>query len=249
MAVITALPQFVGAAPLVLNTGTQIYVSMPLSNVGGAAAPSVFVTGLTLGAAQRLSPLNFPMFVGDLAIGNDGAVNARFNAAGLSAGQKVLLTVRGTYGPSSSRTAFAVNRFVTVPAAAPYPVPLLSARVTAVAQPAAWNYTIFNDEPTGSSQNLAGFSLSVAAAVSVTGTPPGWSVETDNASYVYWFAADEALPFSHHVRPGSSLSGFQIQSATPRSESTAYLLTSWRLDTNEAGLVTADVVLSPGRAY
>lgn len=249
MAAVILAPQLVGAQPVVLNTGTQVYISLPLSNTGGSPAPTVFLTAITLGTAARLSPQFLPMYVGELATGNDAAVNARFSAAGLVVGRKYLLTLRGTYGPSAARTAFTVNRFVTLPAAAPYPVPLLSAHAEASVQPATWSYTIFNDEPAASTQNLAGFSMSVAAPVSVTGTPPGWSVETDSATYVYWFAADEALPYPNHVRPGASLAGFQIQSPTARSESTGFLLTSWRLDTNEAGLVFADVIVSPGRAY
>lgn len=250
MAAATAIvaPQLVGSDPTVLNTGSELCASMPLVNVGSIGAPSVFVTSITAGSALRQSPQSFPVFVGNLEVGNDGVVNARFSAAGLVIGQKLLLTVRGTYGPVNARVGFTVNRYIVVPAAAPYPVALLKAHVQVVVQPAVWTYTIVNDEPAASPQFLSGFSLSVAAPVSVTGTPPGWDVETDSSTFVFWFATDEAVPFPHHVRPGVSLSGFQIQSATSRSESTPYLVSSWRQDTNEAGLVAPDVILSPGRA-
>jgi len=252
MAVATAAPRLVGSEPNVLNTGQELFVSMPLTNVGGDSAFNVFVTGLSLSSAIRLSPQVFPVFVGDLAVGNVGAVNVRFNAVGLAPGKKYLLTVRGTYGSSPSKLGFAASRYVTIPPAAPYPVPLLKANVQASMEPTAWkysiwNYTIVNDEPADSPQYLAGFSLSIATPVTIEATPPGWSVETDNLTYVYWFAADESLPYPNHVRPGDSLSGFQLHSSTSSSESTPYVLSSWRQDTNEAGLVWPDVVITPSR--
>ncbi len=252
MPVATAAPRLVGSEPNVLNTGQELFVSMPLANVGGLAAFNVFVTGFTLASAIRLSPQVLPVFVGDIAVGNIGATNARFNAVGLVPGQKYLLTVRGTYGSSPSKLGFAASRYVTIPKVAPYPVPLLKASVQASVQPTVWNYTIWNytilnDEPAGSPQCLAGFSLSIVTPVTIEATPPGWSVETDNLTYVYWFAADDSLPYPNHVRPGDSLSGFQLHSPMSRSESTPYVLSSWRQDTNEAGLVWPDVVITPSR--
>lgn len=240
-------PKLVSAEPTLINTGTELYVSMPLMNAGIEYAPNVFIIGFTVATAPRLSPQAFPVFVGDLAPGNNGATNARFSALGLVPGQKYLLTVRGIYGAEGAPIGFAVNRYVTIPVPAPYPLNLLKARVQALVQPSIWNYTIYNEEPVSSQQLLAGFSLTIAAPVTVTGTPPGWIVETDNSTYVGWIAADENLPYPNHVRPGGSLGGFQIQSATVRSESTPYVLTSWRQDTDESGLVALDVVVTPRR--
>lgn len=249
MAVALVAPQFVAQAPNVLNTGTTLYVSVPLKNAGAVTAPTVLINSLTLGSAPRLTPEVLPVFLGTLATGNGGTVNATFDARALVPGKQYLLTIRGTYGPSSSRVGFSVNRWLTIPAAAPYPVPLLNAHVVATMQTATWNYTLFNDEPATSTQFLSGFSLTVAAAISVTGTPSGWDVDTDNFSYVFWYATDLALPYPNQVAPGGSLGGFQLQSPTPRSESTPYVITSWMHDSDAAGLVVPGSVASPGRAY
>ena len=55
-------------------------------------------------------------------------------------------------------------------------------------------------------------SLDMAAPFTVTQTPPGWAVDTDNASYVLWYAADVQLPYPNHIAPGALLTPFQIQS-------------------------------------
>lgn len=243
----TISPKLVTTEPGLINTGTELFVSMPLANAGSAVAPNVFLTEFKVGSAPLLSPSAFPVFVGDIAPGNSGATNARFNMFGLVPGQKYLVTLRGVYGPADSQLGFAANRYVTIPAVTAYPVELLKASVKSLVQPSTWNYTICNDEPESSQQFLAGFSLTIAAPVTVTGTPPGWIVETDNSTYVAWFAADEGLPYPNQVRPGSSLDGFQIQSSTTLSESTPYLLSSWRQDTDTGGLVAPDVVVTPRR--
>lgn len=245
--VVTPAPKLVGAEATVINTGSDFFVSMPLSNAGPAMAPNVFVTGITLGTAQRISPQLFPVYIGQLASGNSGAARARFRSVGLVPGQRLLLTVRGTYGSSSAQFGFVVNRYVTVPPITALPVTLLRARIQATLQPAVWSYTLFNDEPAGSPHRLAALSITVAAPVSVTGTPPGWVAETDNISYVGWLSADEQLPYPSHVAPGASLGGFQIQSPTALSESTSCVINAWRHDTDAAGLVITDSIATPRR--
>ena len=246
--VVTPAPKLVGAEATVINTGSEFFVSMPLSNAGVVMAPNVFVTGMTLGTSQRISPQLFPVFIGQLAAGNSGVTRARFRAVGLVPGLRLLLTVRGTYGSRSAQQGFVVNRYVTVPPITALPVTLLRARIQATVQPAVWNYTLFNDEPAGSPHRLAALSITVAAPVSVTGTPSGWVAETDNISYVGWLSADEQLPYPSHVAPGASLGGFQIQSPTALSESTSCVINAWRHDTDAAGLVMTDLVATPRRA-
>lgn len=246
--VVTRPPKLVGAEGTVFNTGTELFVSMPLSNAGAEIAPHVFVTGITLGTAQRTSPQLFPVYIGQLTSGNSGLARARFRSVGMVPGQRLLLTVRGTYGSSGDQLGFAVNRYVTVPPMTALPVTPLRARIQATLQSAVWNYTLFNDEPDGSMQRIAALSITVAAPVSVTGTPPGWIAETDNFTYVGWLAADEQLPYPSHVAPGTSLGGFQIQSATALSESTACVINAWRHDTDAAGLAMTELVATPRRA-
>jgi len=246
--VVTPAPKLVGAEASVINTGSEFFVSMPLSNAGAEMAPKVFITGITLGAAQRISPQLFPVYVGQLAAGNSGVARARFRTAGLAPGQRLLLTVRGTYGSGSAQFGFVVNRYVTVPPITALPVILLRARIQATLQSAVWRYTLFNDEPTGSPHHLAALSITVAAPVSVTGTPQGWVAETDNFTYVGWLAIDEQLPYPSHVAPGASLGGFEIQSPTALSESTSCVINAWRHDTDAAGLIMTDLVATPRRA-
>lgn len=245
---VLASPKLVGTEPNLINTGTEIFLSMPLSNAGSNPAPSVFITGATLGAAVRISPQLFPVYIGPLAPGNSGVSHLRFAATGLAPDQRLLLTVRGTYGSGATLQGFVVNRYVTVPTVTTYPVALLRARIQVSVAPATWNYTLVNEEASGSPQRLAAFSITIAAPVSVTGTPPGWVAETDNMTYVGWFCTDESQPYPRHVAPGASLSGFQIQSPTSRSESTACVINAWRHDTDTAGLIATDLIATPGRA-
>jgi hypothetical protein len=247
MVTATTSIKFISLEPTVINTGNELYVSIPIMNTGTDVAFNIFVNSITVGSASRLSPQILPVFMGKLGNGNNASVNARFSALGLVPGQKYLLTVRGTYEAESTTAGFAVNRYVLVPATSAFPINLLKARVQVELQPLLWNYTIYNDEPKESQQFVAALSLTVAAPVEVSGVPAGWDVETDNLTYVLWYAADQNMPYPHHIPPGQSLSGFQILSSAVQSESTPYVVTSWRHDTNQAGLVVTDYVATPRR--
>lgn len=247
MATLISAPKLVSFTPVFYSAGGQLYISLPIGNAGTAAAPSVYVTGITLGPAPRVSPAGLPVFLGDLAIGNQAALNTRFSAAGLGIGQQYLLTIRGTYGTRPAQYGYTINRYLTIPDPIPVPVPLLQATVRANLDTAVWNYTVVNNESAGSTLSIAAFSLDVANAVTVTGTPPGWAVTTDNMTSVLWYSLDAEPPYASHVQPGASLGGFQIQCATALSESTAYAVTSWDHASNAAGLVSFDYLLSPGR--
>ena len=236
----------ISGEPSVTNNGTELLLSVPISNIGSALAPSIFVTSVTVGGAKRTSPQDFPIFVGSLAGGSTGNLNARFLVQGMNVGQKYLLTVRGTYGKNPV-LGFALNRYITIRAVTAFPIRLLKSHVGVAVQPATWSFTIYNDEPTGSSLYIAAFSVDIVAPVAVTKSPPGWQMDTDYSTYVGWISTDQNLPFSGHVAPGMSLGGFEIQSATPRSESTSYVLTSWDHTTLQAGPVGIDTVLTPGR--
>lgn len=236
-------PQIVSSAPSVSNDGTDVMISLPLTNLGTQSAERIYVTGITLGSAVRKSPQSFPLFIGNIAFEGAGHIGARFDARGVTTGARVLLTVRGTYGRSVAQ-GFTISRYVIVPPAAPYPVRELRSRVRATLSPASWAYTIYNDEPVGSSYEIAAFHLDVVAPLGLVSSPPGWIAETDSLSYVAWYVADETVG---RVRPGASLSGFAIQSATSRSEATPYNLISWDPAAHTAGPVGLDTVLSPMR--
>src|SRR2546421_333723 len=83
---------------------------------------------------------------------------------------------------------------------------LLKTHINTVMTPAGeWSYIIFNDEPAGSPNYIYDLQLTVNAPIEVTATPPGWAVDTDNISFVFWFNTDLALPYPHDIAPGSSV--------------------------------------------
>lgn len=241
-------PRFSTWTPGVLNNENELTVSLPILNIGDSAAANVRVTGITLGSATRLSPAGLPIFIGDLGEYGTDSVAARFDASGLAVGGKYLFTIQGTYESGGATYGFAVNRYIVVPTPSHPEVVWLRARVEVAVEPGIWTYTIFNDEPPDNPQFITTISLDVVAPVTVTGVPEGWEVETDNATYVLWYATDLQLPYPHHIAPGRFLGGFQIQSQRRESESTAYVVTGWNHQSDEAGLVSPDVVLSPSRA-
>lgn len=241
-------PHFSTGRPLILNSDSEITVSMPITNIGPGAAANVRVTDIILGTAARVSPPGFPVFLAaSLPAHNFASVSPRFSASQLVVGGKYLITVRGTYETGSATYGFAVNRYILVPTPSPPPVASVRAHVGVSATREVWTYTIFNDEPQTSQQFIAAFSLDVVAPATVTRTPRGWVALTDNASYVLWYANDQQPPYPHHIAPGGSLGGFQIQSPRSGSESTAYIVTAWDHQANKAGLVFPDLVLSPSR--
>ncbi len=242
MATITK-PQLVSFAPNVRNAGGDLIIAMPVSNLGLQTAERVYITSLTLGSAGRKSPQSFPASIGDIAFEGRGSIDARFDARSLVPGTRVLLTVRGTIGRIAPQ-GFTISRYITIPAAGPEPVRLLRARVRVALGAGTWEYTIYNDEPAGSRFDIAGFHLDVVAPLGLISSPPGWIAETDSIHYVAWYVGDENGP---RVQPGASLSGFGIQSATSRSEATAYNLVSWDASAHMAGPVSMDAVLSPMR--
>ncbi len=109
-----------------------------------------------------------------------------------------------------------------------------NARATAIAahvatsiSPGLWSYTIFNDEPLGSPNYLAAFTISVNAPVLVSASPTGWTSFTDNLTFVSWYNTDASLPYPNDVAPGASLSGFGLSSSVPDSALLPATLVAW----------------------
>jgi len=247
MFLLAEAPRFSTAAPGLLNSDGELTISLPLLNIGTADATNVKVTKISLGSAARTSPAGLPLPVGDVPFNGTSSISPRFSTAGLIVGGKYLLTVQGTYEANNITSGFAVNRYIVLPAPSQAPVLYLKAHVEVTVQPGVWTYTIFNDEPPGSSQFIALLSLEVGSPFTVTGVPDGWEVETNNVSYGLWVASDQQSPYPHHIAPGGSLGGFQIQSLQNKSESLPYILTAWNHQSNQAGLVSPDVVFSPAK--
>ncbi|HYV27658.1 MAG TPA: hypothetical protein VFA77_09010, partial [Candidatus Eisenbacteria bacterium] len=67
-----------------------------------------------------------------------------------------------------------------------------------------FNYTLFNDDPTGSQFFLSNFHLEVNAPFAVSSTPSGWDFVTDQFSYVDWYCTNSVSPYLNDVAPGAS---------------------------------------------
>jgi hypothetical protein len=110
---------------------------------------------------------------------------------------------------------------------------------------AVFNYTVFNDEPTTSSDYISTFNLTVNAPITISGTPAGWDYVTDNATYVDWFNTDPVLPYPHDIAPGASLGGFVIQSTVTTSALEPYAVTFWDHSLDAGGPYFQDQVQAP----
>lgn len=114
-----------------------------------------------------------------------------------------------------------------------------------VTSPDTWQYTVFNDENIGSSEYIGFFDLTLAAPITVSGTPNGWDFQTDNSSYVLWFNTDVSLPYPNDIAPGSSLGGFEVESQASDASLQDYTVTYWDHTADAPGPGASGSVLSP----
>ena len=120
-----------------------------------------------------------------------------------------------------------------------------SSHIDVSVQNGNWTYSVYNDSAQGSSQQIASFLVCIGAPVTVVGTPAGWNVQTDYASYVLWFNADTAPPFVNDISPGASLTGFVLQSAVGASFAANYEVASWDRGLNQPSGTASNTVASP----
>ena len=106
-------------------------------------------------------------------------------------------------------------------------------------------YSLFNDEAAGSQSYLNTFYLSVNAPISAISSPPGWSFSTDHFTYVNWFSTDGVMPYPNDIAPGTSASGFAIQSPIQGSESFDCVISSWDHSLTNSGPANASLVSAP----
>src|SRR6185436_5929817 len=127
--------------PEVVNSEGRLTLSIPILNTGNATAARMTITGLTLGAAARIEPA-LPLILGNLAPGNTIAVSPAFSLNGLVVGGQYLVVIRGTYRSGNTTHGLTLNRYVTVPAPIPPPVPVLAAHVNVAVDQivGAWSY-------------------------------------------------------------------------------------------------------------
>ena len=248
---VLAAPRFETRDPAVVLSGNRLSVSLPIINSGDGGATAMTVTSIALGSAARTEP-TLPLVLGDVPAGNGTAVTAFFSPAGLTPGTRLMLTVRGTYRSGGESLGFTINRVIIVPPATPPSANLLAARLQSSVNPATrtWSYVLVNEEPVGSARYLNTVSIDMVRPFTVTGTPPGWEVDTDSLTYVLWYATDIAPPYPHHVAPGASLGGFQIQAqpGVTSSEGRGYSITSWNHSTDQADLVAFGTTPVPARS-
>jgi len=108
-----------------------------------------------------------------------------------------------------------------------------------------FNYTLFNDDPTGSQFFLSNFHLEVNAPFAVSSTPSGWDFVTDQFSYVDWYCTNSVSPYLNDVAPGASLAGFALRSVATNAESLGYTLISWQPGATNSGPAIQRFVLAP----
>lgn len=245
MATLSTSVRVVMGAPSLRHEDGVLTVAVPILNAGDVTLEALACTDIGLGTAARISPPVFPLHLG--AVGPRNTVTALGKFTGAVPGTQLMVRIRGTYRVQGVEYGLSLSRFVVVPPSTGPVLPTLRAKVRATTAHATWDYTIVNEEPAGSRQHVASFSLQVAAPVTVTGTPPGWRAETDNATYVLWVSEDATPPYASHVAPGRSLAGFQLTSPRTGSEAGPYSLVAWNHAVDDAGLVVAEYTLTPRR--
>lgn len=235
------------------DPGTENYegefrIAIAIMNVGSTSLSNLKCTEIKFGSARIINPApGIPLNLGALGAHGVTSIAARFSNQGLVVGAKYLLSVRGSYQVDGTTFGLLLNQYVSFPAQSLPEQVRLRARVETLVSPNYWNYLLFNDEPAGSSQWLASFSLQIAAPIAITGTPPGWTVESDLISYVLWTANDLAPPYLHQIQPGLSLGGFQIMCARKFSESLPCTVVAWDQGNDTGGRVVGNYILTPSR--
>src|SRR5215472_8210337 len=113
-------PLFVTQTPTSGNTGNRFFIFLPVANIGSVAATSMQLTSVTLNflgqpVATLEQPAVLPFVTGSGYLGS-GAVRTldlEFDNSKLAAGNKYLLTVRGTYQSNGGTFGFVLNRPLT----------------------------------------------------------------------------------------------------------------------------------------
>ncbi|KQV79674.1 hypothetical protein ASD15_16640 [Massilia sp. Root351] len=244
--------QVVLGLPVIESVSDKLIVTPEIINAGGSAIRHLMCHDITLGCARRLGPPHgYPVVLGDIERSGVARMTAVFSGLGMLPGAQYLLTVRGSYIVDDISFPLALTRYVQVPAPAgastPYQPPQLRARVASAVCTDFWNYELINEEVAGSGLDIVGFALSLAAPITVTGIPLGWTMETDAVSFVRWSVLPQEQGLAGRIGPGRSLSGFQLMSPHTRSEATLSTLEAWDHAANRAGPAVLDYAVVPYR--
>ena len=121
----------------------------------------------------------------------------------------------------------------------------LSAHVAVSASSTNFTYTIFNDQPQGSTLSLSSFYLELDAPIQSILSPPGWKYYTDGVSYVAWMCANGTPPFTNDIPPGASLGGFVVRSPVLTTNSFNCDIVSSDTAATKAGPVFSGSIAAP----
>jgi hypothetical protein len=109
-------PVFVTQAPFSGNSAGSFFVFLPVANMGGGDASNMQLTSVTLNflgqsAAALEQPAALPFVTGSgfLSSGGVRTLDLEFDNSKLVAGNRYLLTVRGTYQSNGTTSGFALN--------------------------------------------------------------------------------------------------------------------------------------------
>ena len=119
------------------------------------------------------------------------------------------------------------------------------AYITANQSGTNFSYTVYNDEASRKLFLAQLISSRCPGPFTVAATPDGWTFQTDNATYIDWFATNSSPPFGNDIAPGAFLGGFMLQSHDPSSEALGCTLVSWDSSTNVCGPSLLTAVVAP----
>ncbi|MYN08782.1 hypothetical protein [Pseudoduganella aquatica] len=248
MAIWPSAMQVVLGLPIVENLGGELVVIPEIINAGGAAIHHLMCHDITLGCARRLGPPHgYPVVLGDLERSGVARIRATFAGVGMLAGAQYLLTLRGSYTVDGISFPLALTRYVQLPAPTADAPRRLRARVASAVCTDFWNYELINEEDAGSGLDIVSFTLGMAAPITVTGIPLGWTMETDSLSFVRWSVLAQDQGAAGRIAPGRSASGFQLMSPHTRSEATLSTLAAWDQAAHGPGPVVEDYAVVPYR--
>lgn len=105
-----------------------------------------------------------------------------------------------------------------------------------------WSYSITNNGP----DPLSIFSLHAECPLEIAKSPDGWAAEHNGCGVVSWASKDSDAPFSHDIKPGSTLSGFVLRTSGTASTKGRYMAQPWIHPQGMSGKAIEGEILVPG---
>ncbi len=111
------------STPGVYSEDRNLYLALPITNVGAGRALKVQVESVSIGPANLLTPATLPAVLGDIEPGGRRVLDASFalpNERGLLSllsGRRLVLTLKGSYSINNQALSFTLNNVLNVPKA------------------------------------------------------------------------------------------------------------------------------------